>query len=255
MTALQSKMAQRALALLDLTDLSDTCTEAQIERLCAQAKTPHGPVAAVCIWPQHVKLARQRLAGSSVRVATVVNFPNGNQALSRVVADVEESLNDGAQDIDLVMPYRAFLAGDDASAAEMISAISEMLEDGHVLKVILETGVYPDLDSIARASQLAIDNGADFIKTSTGKLSPAATPEAARTMLDVIRQNGAATGFKPAGGIRTLADAEVYLNLADEILGEQWANAKTFRIGASSLYDALLALIAGEDVVARKADY
>lgn len=255
MNASSIAAARRALLLLDLTDLSDTCTEAQIERLCAQAKTPHGPVAAVCIWPQHVKLARQRLAGTTVRVATVINFPAGDDPLNRVIADVEEILTDGAQDIDLVMPYKAFLAGDTQAPAEMIASVNEMLDDTHQLKVILETGAYPDMAAVARASRFAIDNGADFIKTSTGKMTPAATPEAARTMLTAIRDSGMNVGFKPAGGIRTLDDATLYLALADDIMGAGWATPQTFRFGASGLFDVLLAIIEGGEPGARKADY
>lgn len=255
MTDTRIAAARRALMLLDLTDLSDSSTEAGIEKLCMQAQTPHGPVAAICIWPQHVKLARLRLGNSLVRVATVVNFPAGTEKITRVLSDVEESLGDGAQDIDLVLPYRDFLAGSIDGAAEMIGAVSELLDDTQILKVILETGAYPDLDSVARASRLAIDNGADFIKTSTGKIANAATPETVRTMLGVIRALATPAGIKPSGGIRTLDDAMTYLALADEIMGAHWAQPRTFRFGASSLYDALIAVIEGKESSTAKAGY
>ncbi|MGL4323825.1 MAG: deoxyribose-phosphate aldolase [Beijerinckiaceae bacterium] len=255
MTDVQKMQARRALALLDLTDLSDACTEASIERLCTQAQTTHGPVAAVCIWPQHVKLAAARLKNSSVRVATVVNFPAGTDKIGRVIADVEESLGDGAQDIDLVMPYKDFLAGDRDSAGDMIGAISDMLDDTQLLKVILETGAYPDMAHVSQASHLAIENGADFIKTSTGKIAAAATPDAVRTMLTVIQSTGAPVGIKPSGGIRTLDDANLYLTLADEIMGKDWATPQTFRFGASSLCDALLAVLDDHAYTRTKSDY
>ncbi|MGL4496048.1 MAG: deoxyribose-phosphate aldolase [Beijerinckiaceae bacterium] len=245
MTDQLAAQARRALRLLDLTDLSDSSNEAAIEKLCMQARTPHGPVAAVCIWPQHVKLAAQRLTGSGVRIATVVNFPAGTDKIARVLADVEESLGDGADDIDLVLPYRDFLRGETEIAGEYVGAVSDMLGDGKVLKVILETGAYPDQASVAAASRLAIESGADFIKTSTGKTTVSATPDAVRTMLHAIRDSGADCGIKPSGGIRSLEDAMQYLDLADSIMGAQWASPRTFRFGASSLFDALLAVIEG----------
>lgn len=238
-------VARRALALLDLTELSDACSEAPVEKLLANAVGKHGKVAAVCIWPQFIKLARQRLEGSGVKIATVVNFPSGDGKIEQIVDDVSECLGDGADEIDLVLPYKAFLAGDETKALQMVEEIDQTLNDDATLKVILETGEYPDQNAIARASKLAIDAGADFIKTSTGKSKVSATLDAARTMLNAIKASGRDVGLKPSGGIRTVADAAAYLTLADEIMGPRWANPRTFRFGASGLLTAINAAIEG----------
>lgn len=238
-------VARRALPLLDLTELSDACSEAAVEKLLANAVGRHGKVAAVCVWPQFVKRARQRLDGSGVKVATVVNFPSGDGAVEQIADDVNECIGDGADEIDLVLPYKAFLAGDEKRARQMVEEIDQTLGDGMTLKVILETGEYPDQAAVARASRLAIEAGADFIKTSTGKSKTSATPEAARTMLEAIRSSGRDIGLKPSGGIRTIADAAIYLTLADEIMGANWARPGRFRFGASGLLSAINAAIEG----------
>jgi deoxyribose-phosphate aldolase len=237
--------AVRALRCLDLTDLTDTCTDQAIDSLCARAVDPRGPVAAVCVWPQFVARAREALRGSPVGIATVVNFPAGGEDVGRVTDDVQEALADGANEIDLVLPYGAVRRGDLAIATEMVEAVREMTDQGRLLKVILETGELKEADLIETASRLAVQAGADFIKTSSGKTPVSATPEAAGIMLDVIRSADRPVGLKPSGGIRTLADAKVYLDLADRIMGPGWATPRTFRIGASSVYDALVATIEG----------
>jgi deoxyribose-phosphate aldolase len=237
--------AQRALRSLDLTDLTETCTDQAIDALCKKALDPRGPVAAVCVWPQFVKRAQEGLKGSSVRIATVVNFPAGGEDVGRVTDDVQEALSDGANEIDLVLPYEAVRRGDLAAATEMVEAVREMIDQNRLLKVILETGELKDAALIETASCIAIDAGADFIKTSTGKTPVSATPEAAEIMLNAIKASGRPVGLKPSGGIRTVADAKIYLDLADRILGQGWATPQTFRIGASSVYDALIAAIEG----------
>ncbi len=238
-------IARRALRCLDLTDLSETCSDGAIDALCARALTPHGPVAAVCVWPQFVSRAREPLKGSPVRIATVVNFPAGGEDVNRVIDDVHESLTDGAQEIDLVIPYRAIRRGEPDVAAEMIAGVRDMVDQGRLLKVILETGELTEPALVETASRVAIEAGADFIKTSTGKTAVSATPEAAAIMLEAIRASGRPVGLKPSGGIRTLSDAALYLGLADRIMGAEWATPRTFRIGASSVYDALIAAIEG----------
>jgi deoxyribose-phosphate aldolase len=241
-------LALRALKLLDLTDLSDQCSEIAVAQLCARAVGRPAPVAAICIWPRHVSVARRVLGDSPVKVATVVNFPAGGTNVARVSADTAEAIGDGAQEIDLVLPYEAFLSGDEQIAADMVSEIkAACVEGGALLKVILETGAYPDQAAIRRASDLAIAGGADFIKTSTGKTSVSATPAAARTMLEAIRASGRPVGLKPSGGIRTLADARAYLALADEMMGPHWAQASTFRFGASGLHQVLVDRLTGAD--------
>jgi deoxyribose-phosphate aldolase len=238
-------IAVRALRSLDLTDLTETCTDQAIDALCKKALDPRGPVAAVCVWPQFVRRAQDNLKGSPVRIATVVNFPAGGEDVSRVTDDTQEALSDGANEIDLVLPYNAVRRGDLAVATEMVEAVRDLVDGGRLLKVILETGELKDAGLIETASRIAIDAGADFIKTSTGKTPVSATPEAAEIMLNAIKASGRSVGLKPSGGIRTLADAEVYLDLAGRIMGPGWATPQTFRIGASSVYDALIAAIEG----------
>ena len=247
--------AQRALRSLDLTDLNETCTDQAIDALCKKALDPRGPVAAVCVWPQFVKRAQEGLKGSSVRIATVVNFPAGGEDVGRVTDDVQEALSDGANEIDLVLPYEAVRRGDLAAATEMVEAVREMIDQNRLLKVILETGELKDAALIETASRIAIEAGADFIKTSTGKTPVSATPEAAVIMLNAIKASGRPVGLKPSGGIRTLVDAKIYLDLADRILGQGWATPQTFRIGASSVYDALIAAIEGRAGTAAAGTY
>ncbi len=236
--------ARRALALLDLTDLSDQCGETGIAQLCDKALGGPVPVAAICIWPQFVSLARRLIGERGVKVATVVNFPAGGTHIARVSADTAEAVGDGADEIDLVLPYKAFLAGDWDIARDMIGEVKAAC-DGRTLKVILETGAFPGQHAIREASDLAIASGADFIKTSTGKIAVSATLDAAETMLDAIKASGRPVGLKPSGGIRTLDDAKGYLALADRIMGPDWATAATFRFGASGLYQALVDVIGG----------
>jgi deoxyribose-phosphate aldolase len=221
----KTSTARRALRCLDLTDLSESGSGAAIDALCAKALDPRGPVAAVCIWPQFVSRAREALKGSPVHIATVVNFPAGGEDVDRVIDDLHEALGDGANEIDLVLPYKAVLRGDLRRAAEMVSAVRDVVDQGRLLKVILETGELREPALIETASRIAIEAGADFIKTSTGKTPVSATPEAAEIMLEAIKASGRPVGLKPSGGIRTVEDAGLYLDLADRIMGQGWAAA------------------------------
>ncbi len=198
---------------------------------------------AVCVWPAFVAQAAELLRGSGVRVATVVNFPDGGTEVDAVLDETTRALADGADEIDLVLPYRALLAGDLAAARSMVDAVRAAVPPPSTLKVILETGSYSSERDIRVAADLAIVAGADFVKTSTGKTDRSATPDAVRVLLEAIRDAGRAVGVKPSGGIRTLADAEAYLALADDIMGSQWVTAATFRFGASGLLDAVDALL------------
>ena len=250
-----AEIAVRALRSLDLTDLTETCTDQAIDALCKRAVDPHGPVAAVCVWPQFVKRSQENLRGSPVRIATVVNFPAGGEDVSRVTDDTQEALSDGANEIDLVLPYDAVRRGDLAVATEMVEAVRDLVDQGRLLKVILETGELKDPHLIETASRIAIAAGADFLKTSTGKTPVSATPEAAEIMLNAIKASGRSVGLKPSGGIRTVADAKIYLDLADSVMGPGWATPRTFRIGASSVYDTLIAAIEGRDGAAATGAY
>jgi deoxyribose-phosphate aldolase len=237
--------AIRALRLLDLTDLSDDADEAGLEALCERAMMTPGPVAAICIWPQFVARARLLLGDGPVRLATVVNFPEGGTPILPVLNETERALAAGADELDLVMPWAAFIAGYETSTRAMIQLVKQHCGERR-LKVILETGEYRNLDQVRAAAAAAIESGADFIKTSTGKTERSATPEAVRAMLEVIRDADRPIGLKPSGGIRTLADARAYLALADEIMGPDWASPQSFRFGASGLHRVLLDAIAGE---------
>ena len=236
-------IARRALPLLDLTDLGDACSEAAIDTLCRDARA--SAVAAVCVWPHYVGRSARLMAGTPVRIATVINFPAGGDDIERAVEDTAEALADGAQEIDLVLPYRAFLAGDFETARAMVAAVREACDGGALLKVILETGALGGPEAIEGASRLAIAAGADFIKTSTGKSPVSATPEAAEAMLRAIRDHAGPriVGLKVSGGLRTIADAACYLDLADRIMGPAWVSPRTFRLGASSLHATLVAAV------------
>jgi deoxyribose-phosphate aldolase len=230
-------VARRALPLLDLTDLTETCTEPKIDALCRDALS--GGVAAICVWPHFVAQGARALKGSGIRVATVINFPAGGEDCARATDDTAEALRDGADEIDLVLPYRAFLHGDAETARDMVEAVRDTC-GAAILKVILETGELADPDVIRRAGRLALEAGADFLKTSTGKSPVSATPEAAESMLIEIQASARPAGLKISGGLRSVADAATYLALADRIMGPDWVGPKTFRLGASSLFGALM---------------
>lgn len=242
-------VAARLLPCLDLTSLNDDDTPDTIVALCRRVVTPFGKAAAVCVWPRFVAQAHELLRGTGVRVATVVNFPAGIAVPADAATETRVAVAAGADEIDLVFPYVAFLAGARSLAEEMVQAIRGVIRADHVLKVILETGrlVRPDL--IAAAARDAIGAGADFLKTSTGKVSPAATPDAAEMLLTVIRDHrraaGHTVGLKASGGIRTVAQAKVYVDLADRIMGPDYVRPATFRIGASGLLDDVLAVLGG----------
>jgi len=223
-------MARRAVGLLDLTSLNDDDTEKSVAALCKRAVTPVGPVAAVCVWPRFVKGARKALKGSGVKVATVVNFPGGDADGATVAADTRAALKAGADEIDVVLPYRAFIEGARTLPLKVLHACREACGEGVVMKVILESGAFPDTDLLAWAGRDAIAAGADFLKTSTGKTTPAATLEAAALLLHTCGQAG-----------RDAATAASYLHLAHALMGKGWAKPETFRFGASGLLDSLLA--------------
>ena len=229
--------ARLALACLDLTSLNDGDTEADIVRLCERANGAQGTTAAVCVWPRFAALARAQLP-AGVRVAAVANFPDGSSDTARAVRDTEAIVQAGAQDVDVVLPYRDF-----GAAPALLRAVRAACP-GLSLKVILETGELRDEALIRRACGIALDAGADFLKTSTGKTAVSATPAAAGWLLQAIAGGGhTRVGFKPAGGIRTVADAAVYIALTREHLGE--VTPQRFRIGASGLLNDIETVLGG----------
>ncbi|WP_282608085.1 deoxyribose-phosphate aldolase [Pelagibius sp. Alg239-R121] len=248
-------VAQKALTLLDLTSLNDGDSEADVTELCKRAVSDFGHTAAVCVWPQFVPHAKKLLSGSGVAVAAVANFPAGATDVGRAVEETAAIVADGGDEVDVVMPYNAWLAGDRALARELITACKAACGDSALLKVILETGRLETAENISAASLDAIEAGADFIKTSTGKVEISATLPAAEAMLNAIKETGGTTGFKAAGGIRSTSDAADYLALSDKILGTGWAAPGNFRFGASGLLNDLLAVLRGDASAPSKESY
>lgn len=243
-----------AIQLMDLTTLEGADTPGKILALCRKAIQPDttqpalGPVAAVCVYPSWVREARRLLGGAPVKVASVATaFPSGSSSIQVRLDDTRYALDSGAHEIDMVINRGAFLAGDYALVSDEIAAIKELCGAVH-LKVILETGELGSYDQIRFASDLALYAGADFIKTSTGKIEPAATPAVTLLMLEAIRDfheaTGRRVGMKPAGGIRTAKQALNYLVLVKETLGEAWLAPDLFRLGASSLLNDVLMQLA-----------
>jgi deoxyribose-phosphate aldolase len=242
----ESELALRLLGLIDLTSLNPTDTEASVTALTAQASTPAGRVAAVCIWPRFIAVARHGLQGTGVPIAAVANFPAGANDATAAAAETAAAIAAGADEVDIVFPYRAMLEGDDAGAVALVRACRAACGEGGLLKVILETGQLGSAERIRHASELAIEGGAQFLKTSTGKTQPAAALPAATVMLEVIvaaRQRGIRVGFKASGGLGRIADAAAYLDLYEQRFGRGSATPASFRIGASSLITPVLAAL------------
>jgi len=238
--------ARLALACLDLTSLNDADTEADVAKLCERAQGPHGPVAAVCVWPRFAAFARRQLP-ANIGVAAVANFPEGSADIERALRDTGEIVQSGAQEVDVVLPYARLQQGDEQAVSQLLNAVRQACP-GLTLKVILETGMLADDALIVRASRLSLAAGADFLKTSTGKTAVSATPQAATLMLRCIAddtQAAARVGFKPSGGIRTVADAAIYIALCEQALGPQAVQPRRFRFGASGLLNDIEALLSG----------
>ena len=237
--AIRQRQAKALIACLDLTNLDETCNEAEIAALCERAATPVGPTAAICIWPRFVAFARGRLA-DGIRIATVVNFPAGGDDVEATIAETKKAVADGADEIDLVIAYRKLPDGSDF-VEDQVRRVKQAAGAAR-LKTILETGEIGDADTIRLAGRAAIAGGADFLKTSTGKVKENATLVSARLLLESIAQSGKAIGFKPAGGIKSFEDAKAYFDLAEQICGEGYATPERFRLGASGVLTDLLAV-------------
>jgi deoxyribose-phosphate aldolase len=245
-----------AIRMMDLTTLEGADTPGKVAALCAKGIRPDPgdptipSVAAICIYPSMIRVAVEHLRGSDVRVASVATaFPSGQSFLEVKVAETRQAVAAGADEVDMVIDRGAFLSGDYQKVYDEITAVREAAGQAH-LKVILETGELGTYDNVRRASVLAMAAGADFIKTSTGKINPAATPPVTLVMMEAIRdfhrETGRAVGLKPAGGIRTAKQAVQYLVLLYETLGVDWMTPERFRIGASSLLNDCLMQLAKE---------
>ncbi|GAA3423167.1 deoxyribose-phosphate aldolase [Streptosporangium sandarakinum] len=249
-TTAKAEAIDLAIRMVDLTTLEGADTPGKVRAMCAKAVHPDPAdpavpkVAAVCVYPDLVAQAVGALAGSGVKVASVATaFPSGRSSLDVKVADTRLAVEAGADEIDMVIDRGAFLSGDYVKVFEEITAIKEACGEAH-LKVILETGELATYDNVRRASWLAMLAGGDFIKTSTGKVQPAATFPVTMVMLEAVRDfltaTGRAVGVKPAGGIRTTKDAIKMLVLVNEVAGERWLTPDLFRLGASSVLNDLL---------------
>ena len=239
-----------AIRMMDLTTLEGADTPGKVRAMCAKAMVPDPTepsvphVAAVCVYPSLVATARRALRGSAVKVASVATaFPSGQAPLDVKLADVRAAVEAGADEIDMVIDRGAFLSGRIGRVYEEVVAVKDACGDAH-LKVIRETGELGSYDAVRKASLVAIAGGADFIKTSTGKVTPAATLPVTLCMLEVIRdvhdETGLVIGMKPAGGIRTAKQSVQYLCLLHETLGPDWLTPDLFRFGASSLLNDVL---------------
>ena len=265
-TASKIDALKLTLSMIDLTTLEGQDTPGKVQQLCQKAIHLHDAmpglphVAAVCVYPTMVGVAKKALAGTSIKIASVATaFPSGMSAREVKLDDTRMAVEAGADEIDMVISRGAFLAGDYAFVADEIAAVREACGDAH-LKVILETGELGTLDRVRRASVLAMHAGADFIKTSTGKIQPAATMQVTLVMLQAIRdfyyETGRMIGMKPAGGISSSKLAIHYLVMLHETLGNAWMTPEWFRFGASSLAnDVLMQLMKQSTGVYQSADY
>lgn len=242
---------------IDLTTLKCTDSEESVLRFTEKVnefddKYPHlKNVAAICVYPNFAKIVSESLEVEGVGIACVSGgFPSSQTFQEVKVAETAMAIHDGATEIDIVLSVGKFISGDYEGVCDEISELKSICGEKH-LKVILETGALKSAENIKKASILSIYSGADFIKTSTGKESPAATPEAAYTMCNTIKEyyekTGNKIGFKPAGGINSVQDALVYYSIVKEVLGEEWLTNKLFRLGTSRLANLLLSEIMGEE--------
>jgi len=255
-----------ALSMIDLTTLEGKDTPGKVQQLCYKALHLHDQldniptVAAICVYPTYVKIAKKALENSTIQVASVATaFPSGQSSRNTKIMDTEFAVDQGADEIDMVISRGAFLAGEYNFVFDEIAAVKEACGSAH-LKVILETGELDTLDNVRKASEIAMYAGADFIKTSTGKIQPAATMPVTYVMLDAIKKyymdTGKIIGMKPAGGISTSKIALQYLVMLNEVLGEKWMNNTYFRFGASSLAnDILMQLVKSETGYYQSANY
>ena len=241
----QEEDARLALACLDLTSLNNGDDAAAIDALCARAVTHWGAVAAVCVWPRFVAQAGAALP-RAVAVAAVANFPDGALDLERALADTRTIVKAGGDEVDLVLPWRAMLAGHGAEAAQLVAQVRAACA-GKRLKLIIESGELPSPVAIREACTIGLDAGVDFLKTSTGKTAHSATLDAAREMLQAIAAHprGAAVGFKASGGIRTVTEAAGYIALVRDILGPAALSAARLRFGASALLGDIERVLSG----------
>jgi deoxyribose-phosphate aldolase len=249
------RMLMDVLNMIDLTSLNTTDNRSSIIRFTGKVNSFSGRftnipnVAAICVFPNFVEVVKEKLTARNVKIAAVAaSFPTSQTFMSIKVAECKMAVEAGADEVDIVIPVGSFLGNDFVSVANEIREIKRAIGDKH-LKVIVESGLLGDYEHIYRASMIAMDAGADFIKTSTGKTPVSATPEAAfvmcRAISDFYSETGIKVGFKAAGGIVTASDSMIYYQIVNQCLGSEWMNNKLFRIGASRLANNILSEISG----------
>jgi len=260
----EQALARLALACLDLTELGDTCTATEVDALCAKAQghvpgsAPSAPalpaVAAVCVWPAFVAQARAALP-AHIRVAAVVNFPSGDEPVDVVCAQVQQIRDGGGQEVDCVLPHRAWIAGDRDTARALVRAVRQASQ-GLTLKLILESGAFSDGAALRAACDMALEEGVDFLKTSTGKIAQGASLSAADVLLSAasVHPRRDRLGFKPSGGLRTVPDVRAYAQAVQNHLGDTALVPARFRIGASGLWSDI-ARVLGQATTASNATY
>jgi deoxyribose-phosphate aldolase len=242
---MQNKTAQQILSLIDLTSLNDNDTKDNIKSLCYNTTNIYGHVPAICIYSRFIPYAKELLQtiNPKVKIATVVNFPYGSGDIELATFETELAITRGADEVDLVFPYHDLMHNNTDIGYKMLLAAKKICGN-KTLKVIIESGMLHSEKLICNASEISIEAGADFIKTSTGKAAVNATLDATEIILNVIKNSGKKCGFKASGGIKTVAEASKYLELTAKIMGTNFINANNFRFGASSLLNDVVGTLA-----------
>jgi deoxyribose-phosphate aldolase len=236
------ELAKRVLELIELTFLADHCTEEDVRALCRRARTPHGDVAAVCVPAKFVSVARDALKGSRIAVSTVANWPRGRSKVDYVAAEAEIAFFEGADEVNVVMPWRQVIQREERTPASMMEECARMAGRRQFIKATLEAGKLDDEFLVRDATRVAIDNGAEFIETESGKTDARCSLAHARMILEEIRNHHRDSGFK-AGNVESLDEAREYLELIAEVMGEDWVNPDNVRLGGNRLLDEVLAVL------------
>lgn len=248
--------AQQTLGLIDLTTLNDNDTDEIVLNLCQKAQSEFGSVPAICIYRQFIPTAKKYFTEHNlpIKIATVTNFPHGSDNIELALNETREAIALGADEVDIVFPYKSLIAGNEQIGATIVAEAKKICGN-RTLKVIIESGELKTPELIKKASEISIVNGADFIKTSTGKVAVNATLEATEIMLNAIKDSGKQCAFKAAGGVRLVSEAKDYLDLTAKIMGAEWINANNFRFGASSLLGDVINVLQDKASVIDKTVY
>lgn len=245
-------VASRTIKLIDLTSLNASDNDNKIIELCKNATTTFGNVASICVYPRFISTARNQLNSQGtpdIKVVTVTNFPHGNSDINIAISETKQAVEYGADEVDVTFPYRALISGDEEVGFRLIKECKSVCEN-IPLKVIIESGELKTPALIEKAAEISIKAGADFIKTSTGKVPTSATVESAKIILSVIekKRDKYSVGLKVSGGIKTVDNVKEYLDVADKAFGCEWTNNKdNFRVGASTLLNELIEILNEND--------